>query len=105
MVRIMNNKKVMIITILVILGMIVGPTIYKVHKRYNEELIRVVESEFVYQAKKCYYAGDCKNKKVFLKDLYDTKYMTEKLTNPINKKYYADKSYVNVETLKVKLIS
>ncbi len=101
----MSNKKVVIITLLVILGMIVVPTIYKVYKNYNKKLMEVVEKEFVYQAKKCYNAGDCKNKKVYLKELYDTKYMTEKLTNPINKKYYADKSYVDVESLKVKLIS
>lgn len=85
--------------------MIVVPTIYKIYKNYNNELIEVMEKEFIYQAKKCYNAGDCKNKKVYLKDLYDAKYLKDKLTNPINKKYYTDKSYVNVDNFKVKLIS
>ncbi len=101
----MSNKKVVIITILIIVSMIVVPTIYKIYKNYNNELIEVMEKEFIYQAKKCYNAGDCKNKKVYLKDLYDAKYLKDKLTNPINKKYYTDKSYVNVDNFKVKLIS
>ena len=84
------NKKAIILTIFVIIGMIVLPTIYKIYKEHNDNLIKVVEKEFLYQAKKCYNAQICKN---------------DKLTNPLTKKYYALDSKVNVVTSKIELTS
>lgn len=90
-------------TFIIILGMVVVPTIYKVYKKHNDNLLLVVENEFMYQAKNCYYNDLCSNI-VTLKDLYDNHYLKEKLTNPINKKYYDDKSSINIETGEIQLI-
>ena len=93
----MNNKKVIILTILVILIIIIGPLIYKIYQNHENNLIKVVEEEFLYQAKRCYDADICSNK-VYLKDLYTNNYLEDKLTNPLNKKYYSEDSYVDLDT-------
>lgn len=98
------NKKVIILTIFVTLGIIIVPTLYKIYSTHQEQLIVVVKKEFYYQAKKCYDASLC-NKKVSLKDLYDNNYFETKLTNPITKKYYEEDSYVDLETKEIKLNS
>ncbi len=101
----MSNKKVIILTIFIILGMIIFPTIYKIYADNNASKIKVVEEEFKYQASRCYNKGDCKEEIIYLKELYKNKYIKDKLTNPINKKYYSEESYINISTKEIKLIS
>lgn len=99
------NKKIISLTVFIILGMLIFPTIYKIYHKHNDNLILVVEKEFLYQAKTCYNRQDCSNSKVYLKELYDQNYLTEKLFNPLTKKYYDENSYVDLNTNEVKLIS
>lgn len=87
----MKKNKIISYTFFIILGIIVVPTIYKIYTNHNNNLERVVKEEFLYQAKICYKENKCENK-VLLKDLYENKYLNEKLTNPLNKKYYEDNS-------------
>ena len=98
----MNNKKVIIITILIILIIIIIPLIYKIYQNHEDNLIKVVEQEFLYQAKKCYDADICSSK-VYLKDLYTNNYFKDKLTNPLNKKYYSEDSYIDLNKNEIKL--
>ena len=95
--------KVVNLTIFIILGLIIAPTIYKIIDNHNQEKIKVVEEEFLFEAKTCYNKGLC-TEIVYLKDLYANKLIEEKLTNPINKKYYKEESYVNLKTNEIKLI-
>lgn len=101
----MSNNKVITLTVVIIIGMIIVPTIYKIYTEHNNDLINVVEKEFTYYAKKCFNEDKCQNKIIYLKDLYNNNYLEEKLTNPVNKKYYSEKSYINLETYEIKLIS
>ena len=98
------NKKIVILTIFIIMGMIIVPTVYKIFDQNGKDKIKVVEQEFLYQAKKCYNKGEC-NKIIYLKDLYEKEYITDKLISPITKKYYEDNSYIKIDTLEIKLIS
>lgn len=100
----MKNSKIVSYTFFIILGMVVLPTIYKIYTKHNNDLVDVVKEEFLYQAKICYKEDKCDNK-VLLKDLYEKGYIKEKLTNPLNKKYYEDSSYVDIEKNEIKLIS
>lgn len=100
----MSDKKVIGLTIAIIAGMIIIPTIYKVHTEHNNRLLLVVEKEFKYNAKNCFLNGECESV-VTLKDLYDQGYLEEKLTNPITKKYYSDTSSINLDTNEINLIS
>lgn len=99
------NKKVIILTIFIILGMIFFPTVYKINKTHQDDLNLVVEKEFTYQALKCYKEKKCLDKTITLKNLYDYNYLNEKLTNPTTKKYYKETSSYNIETKKINLIS
>ena len=100
----MSNTKVIVLTVAIIAGMIIIPTIYKVHVQHNEKLILVVENQFAYYAKECYLNDAC-GSNVTLKDLYDKGYLEDKLTNPITKKYYDEASFINLDTKKINLIS
>ena len=100
----MNNKRVILITVAVIAGMIIIPTIYKVHVEHNDRLIQVVEEEFYYYAKECFYADACSSV-VTLKELYDLGYLEERLTNPINKRYYDEDSSIDLSTKEINLVS
>ena len=53
------NKRIIILTIFIIIGMIIVPTVYKIYDNNNKLKIKVVEEEFLYQAKRCYNKGDC----------------------------------------------
>jgi len=98
------TKKVITLTIIIILGMIVFMTAYKVYKNHNAHLILVVEKEFVYQSTLCHKKNICQEI-VTLKDLYEAGFMKDKLSNPITKEYYQDDSYVNLNTLEINLYS
>lgn len=98
------NDRVIPLTIFIILGMIIAPTIYKTHKLHQNDLMRVVEKEMEYQSIYCYKEDNCTNI-VTLKDLYDNNYLTEKLVNPNTKKYYSEESFINLDTKEIKLIS
>ncbi len=99
----MGNRKVIMLTFIVIIGMIIVPTMYKIYDKHNEQLEEVVKKEFLYEAKKCFNESNCSDV-VYLSDLYNKEYIKDKLTNPLNKKYYSDKSYINLKTLEVELI-
>ena len=100
----MSNKRVIILTIAIIGGMIFIPTVYKIYKQHNENLILVVEKEFAYYAKECFLSDEC-GSIVTLKELYDKGYIKDKLTNPITKKYYDEDSSIDLDTKKINLIS
>ena len=97
MVGIMSNKKVIGLTIAILAVMIIIPTIYKIHEEHNRCLLLVVEKEFSYYAKQCYYEDECSNI-VTLGELYDRGYLEEKLTDPVTKKYYSEESYIDLDT-------
>ncbi len=98
------NKKIIPLTIFIILGMIIAPTIYKINRKHQNDLISVLENEIEYQSLKCYKEDNCDNI-ITLKDLYEKNYITEKLVNPNTKKYYSEESYINLETKEIKLIN
>ena len=99
----MNNKRVIIFTIVVVLIILIVPTAFKIYKEHNDKLIMVVEKEFLYQAEKCFKENNC-SEMIYLSDLYEKEYIEEKLFNPINKKYYSLDSYVNLKNKEIKLI-
>ena len=100
----MSNKKVIGLSIAIIAGMIIIPTIYKIHEEHNNRLLLVVEKDIEYYAKKCYLNDECESV-VTLKDLYDLNYLEDRLANPITKKYYDDTSSINLDTKEIDLIS
>ena len=99
----MKSKTLILFTIIIIIAIITLPTIYKIYNNHNDNLIKVVENEFLYEAKKCFNKNEC-SKIIYLSDLYEKGYILEKLSNPITKKYYSERSYVNIEKEEIILI-
>jgi len=93
----MNTNKIIIIGTIIAILIILGiPTIYKVIKNHQDNLYQVVEEKIINSAKKCYYEEKCVESKILLKQLYELKYL-EKVSNPISKEYYNEKSYVKIK--------
>jgi len=90
------NKRIITISIIIILLILVIPTGYKVVKNHHYNLYQVVEKKIIDSAKKCYYEENCLNKKIMLKELYEQEYL-EKVSDPVSKEYYNDSSYVEVK--------
>lgn len=88
-----TNRITIIGSIIAIIMIISIPTIYKVVKNHHNNLISVVEDKVIEAAKKCYFEEKCIDNKIYLKDLYNLKYL-EKVSNPITKEYYNENSYV-----------
>jgi len=90
----MNTNRITVIgSIVAIILLISIPTVYKVIKNHQSHLIKVVEDKIISAAKECYYEEKCIEDKITLKDLYSLNYL-EKMSNPISKEYYNEKSYV-----------
>mgnify|MGYP000117505429 FL=1 len=98
-----TNKVTFIASITVITLLLVVPTIYKVSKNHNDNLTKVAEDKIIASAKKCYYEGKCSDNKIYLKELYDKKYL-DKISNPITKEYYNENSYIEIKNDEFKFI-
>lgn len=90
------NKWIIFATIIIIFGLIIGVTTYKVVDNHNDKLLLVKEKYIVETAKKCQIEKKCNNDTITLKELYDLKYL-EKQINPVTKEYYSEESYVTLK--------
>lgn len=89
------NKWIISATIIIILGLIIGVTSFKVVSNHNDKLLLVKEKYIIETAKKCKIEKKCNNDTITLKELYDLKYL-EKEVNPVTKEYYSDDAYVTL---------
>ncbi len=87
------NKWIISGAIVIILGLIISVTTYKVMKLHQEKLILVEEKYIIEKAKKCINEKKCNENKVTLKQLYELEYLN-KQSNPVTKEYYSEDSYV-----------
>lgn len=69
------------------------PSIILVNKRHNEKLYNSTILKITEAAKKCVNEEACLKDKIFIKDLYDNKYL-EKVINPLTKEYISEDDYV-----------
>ena len=93
----MSINKLFINILVIGLFLIIGlPSIYKVAKRHQVAQYTVLEKMVIEKSEECYYKKDCKNTKVTLKELYEKKYLEEKLADPKSKEEYSEDSYVMV---------
>ncbi len=90
------NKYSITASIVIISGLLIGVTSYKVIKNHNDKLILVKEKYIVESAIKCINEEKCNSDKVTLKELEEKKYI-EKLVNPVTKEYYNIDSFVTYE--------
>lgn len=104
MVRRMNNNKVVIyIAICTFLLIIIIPSILTVNKKHKDNLYKSITLKIEESAKKCVVDEKCKDQKIFLKELYDNKYLSKQV-NPYTNKYINEDSYVEKKDNKYKFI-
>lgn len=89
------NKWIISTTIIIIFGLIIGVTSFKVVNKHNDKLLLVEEKYIIENAKKCKMKKKCNNDNITLKELYDLKYL-EKQVNPVSKEYYSLDAYVTL---------
>ncbi len=90
----MNINKISIISSVIIIVLVITiPTCYQVVKEHQDHLYRAVESKMIEAAKRCYYEDVCKDDHITLAVLYEDKYL-DKMSNPVTKEYYNEKSYI-----------
>ena len=89
------NKWIISTTIIIIFGLVIGVTSFKVVNKHNDKLLLVEEKYIIEKAKKCKMEKKCNNDNITLKELYDLKYL-EKQVNPVNKEYYSLDAYVTL---------
>lgn len=90
------NKYFIGASIIIICGLLIGVTSYKVIKNHNEKLILVEEKYIIERAKKCINEKKCNNDKITLKELHELEYINKEV-NPVTKEYYNELSYVTKE--------
>ena len=87
------NKFIIIFTIVIVFGVIIGVTAFKVIT-YHDKKVNLVESKYIIEkAKRCVYDKVCNESKITLQELYDNGYL-EKQVNSITKEYYNNESFV-----------
>ena len=90
-----TNKNYRLIILIVVILLIAIPSISKTIKKHNDNLYLVVQKEIIDAAKKCYFEEQCKEDKIYLKDLYQLNYL-EKKYDPISKEEINENSYVSI---------
>lgn len=90
------NKWIISATIIIIFGLVIGVTSFKVVSKHNEKLLLVEEKYIIETAKKCKIEKKCNNDTITLKELYDLNYL-EKEVNPVTKEYYSMDAYVTLK--------
>lgn len=90
------NKKIIIVTLALIIALIGGTTAFKVVSIHNDKMMMVSEKYILEQAKLCYNKKECQNESTTLDELYSLGYL-EKQVNPVTKEYYNGHSYVKKE--------
>lgn len=91
-----KNRICIYVTCLIVVLLIAIPSTYKVVKKHNERLLKNTTQKIVDAAKDCYYNNSCVNNEITLEELYEKVGLT-KMYDPITKRIYNEKSYVNVE--------
>lgn len=89
------NKWIISATIIIIFGLVIGVTSFKVVDNHNDKLLLVEEKYIIEKAKECKMEKKCNNDNITLKELYDLKYL-EKQVNPVSKEYYNLDAYVTL---------
>jgi hypothetical protein len=98
-----NNKIVIFISVIAFALIITIPTLININTKHKDNIYKSITLKIEESAKKCVIEEKCKGDKIFIKELYDKKYL-EKQINPYNKKYINENSYVTKKGNKYKFI-
>lgn len=95
-----NNLTIISVTLLIIFGIVLIASIAKISDYHNEKLIYAMESKVEYAAKRCYLENNCSGE-ITLNNLYERKYLSEEVVNPITKEILNKDMKINFVNNKV----
>ncbi len=95
--------KIIILTILISFGIVIIPSSITLISEHNERLMEASEKKIIESAIKCKKEEKCMNENIFLKDLYELKYLENEF-NPVTKEIYSEESYVILKDEKTDFI-
>ncbi len=87
------NKIIVTCSVIIILLLVLVPSVYKVYKNHEDNLIKVTEQRIIEAAIKCKKESICTEESITLEMLYENNYL-EKESDPVTKEYYNELSYV-----------
>ena len=93
--KILNNRNSILFTIIVILLLLIGLTVYKVYEAHMARSFLVDEKRIIEAAKSCVWDDVCNENEILLGKLIEEGYAKEEV-NPKTKMYYSHNSYVLV---------
>ena len=96
-------RKIILVTLIIIVTMIWSLTTFKVLINHHSKLHLVTDKRITEAAFKCVNEHNCDNYPVTLKQLYDNKYLTNEI-NPVTKEYYNENSYVTIKEDKLTFV-
>lgn len=97
-----KSKKIFYITLLMIVLIITIPTIIRINEVHQERLMRVETLKIKEGAFKCYLKKDCLDKKIYLTELIEKKYLIRGI-DPRTDEYFNDDIYVLINNDKPSL--
>ncbi len=84
MVKKISNFTILSLTIIILLGVIIVASIVKISDNHRDKLLYSMQTEIEYYAKRCYLENNCEGV-ITLKQLYEKKYITDVVVNPVTK--------------------
>ncbi len=90
------NKFIVTFTIIIVVGLLIGVTTYKVVDDHNKKVLLVQEKYIIEKAKDCINQKKCSNDTITLKELYEKNYL-DKQVNKVTKEFYNENSYVEIK--------
>lgn len=91
--RILSSRNVVIFTVLVILVLVVGSTIWKVRSESLNRSVTVVSKRITEGFQECQFDDVCKSDEITLGELIRLGYAEEEV-NPLTKLYYSHNSMI-----------
>ena len=95
-----SNFAIFITTIVIIAVILITQTVVTINNRHEEKLLYAMHSKVEYYAKQCYLEEKCTDT-ITLQKLYDEKYITDEVINPITKEVIAHNLEIKFEDNKI----
>ena len=97
-----KNKIMIYIALIALILATIISSVLQANNRHKDNLYKSMNLKVIEAAKKCINDEICVGEKVFVKELYDNKYL-EEVTNPYTKKTLNENSYFYIHTKSYKL--
>lgn len=97
-----KSKKILTILLIIIMGIVLILTAYKLNKKHEDKLYNVLYSEIKYQANQCFLKKECESN-ITLNELYEKKYLSIQY-DPITKEELNKDIKIIIKDKKIEIV-